>query len=138
MDANPPISKTLISDYKYQHPLQCPHCANAHSPLEPRLLGSWPPSSVLAVRSKSQSHAASPCSPTNGKAVANMPVIFLARQASGTQPVGPGSVPRRNRRREERERSEVGREGKEGEVWSGARRRGRVCDALPLADAQSK
>lgn len=64
------------------------HCANAHSsPKAPRLRF-WPPFLILAVGWEAQSEAASPCFSTNGKAVANTPVIFLALQLSGTLWVG--------------------------------------------------
>lgn len=67
-------------------------------------------------------------------------VIFLALQCSGTLWVGEVSVQVEHAGKEEerRGREEGGGVGgkRGGEEW--AWRRGRVCDALPLADAQGK
>lgn len=130
----------LINYYKYQQPLQSSLCKRSLILPKAWFLGSWPPTLVLAVGRKTQSDAASPLSPTNGKAVANTGYIFSSSVL--WNPVGrlglcPGGT-RRERGGERRGREEGGGVGgkRGGEEW--AWRRGRVCDALPLADAQGK
>ena len=122
-----------------------PQCANALS-LKPRLLGSRPPLPRPRGWIEHPIRCCRSLFPTNGKAVANVPVIFLALQYSGTlsRPglAAPLELPTRREgrggegRRREGEGNEV-KEEKEGEGRSGARGRGRVCDALALADAQA-
>ena len=73
----------LINNYEYQQPLQCPTAQTLALPKGPasRL---WAPNPCPSGWMKTQSDAASPPYSTNGKAVANIPGIFLAIQFSGT------------------------------------------------------
>lgn len=77
----------LMNDFKHQHPLQGP-TAQTHTLHAAKRLGSWSPFLILAVGKETQSDTASPCSPTNRKAVANTPIIFLALQCCGDRWVG--------------------------------------------------
>lgn len=84
----------------------------------------WPPFLILAVGWKAQSEAASPCSPTNRKAVASTPVIFLALLRSSTLWVGRVSLLAWNTLGESE--GGAGRDGEGREVEREEKRRGGV------------